>query len=180
MRGSSCKLLLMPPSEIPGQAEYDHTSYTNHRQSDAAGAILFQSCDSQETQTLCLATAQPDWALILTFKPRFAGKQNSTRDMFLASSQFLREHGCVGRGVDMAHMCNMIQAMKSGEHWGSGASLTWLAIQTGPFSKWVTWPKWLIFLSIPQFPLSEIQYIKRPGAEQCLIVGDGSSFSLIS
>lgn len=100
---------------MPGQAEYQHPSHTNHRQSHVAGAILFQPRDSQESLTLCLATAQPDWALSLTFKPRFTGKQNSTRDVFLASSQFLLEHGRVGRHVDMAHMRNMIQAMTYGE-----------------------------------------------------------------
>lgn len=116
MRRPSCKLLLLlPPSEMPGQAEYECPSYTNHQQSDVAGAILFQSRNSQESLTWCLAAAQPDWALVLTFKPRFAGKQNSTWDMFLASSQFLLEHGCVGRHADMAHMCDMIQAMTYGE-----------------------------------------------------------------
>lgn len=142
MRRPSCKLLLMPPSEMPGQAAYEHTSYTNHRQSDAAGAILFQSRDSQETLTWCLAAAQPDWALILTSKPRFAGKQNSTRDMFLASSQFLLEHGRVGRHVDMAHMCNTIQAMKYGEQnlglWGCvdlNGYPDWTIFQMGDLAK---------------------------------------------
>lgn len=65
---------------------------------------------------------------------------------------------------------------------------------TEPRAPGLCWPEWLsrldrfpngwlgriIDLLVPQFPLSEIRYVKQPGAEQCLTVRDRSSFSLIS
>lgn len=49
----------------------------------------------------CSISNTPDLALILTFKPTFVVKSNSTLSMSVASSQFSVKHRQVGRYIAM-------------------------------------------------------------------------------